>query len=177
MAGRMGHVVAYGDDSAGGPVGGLEDYVFTGHAALDAWEATGEFRYYEAGLALGEAAVRLFYDEEKGGFFDTELMAAGEVRLGALGARRKPLQDAPTPAGNPVAAALLLRLAELSEKNELRDKAKATLECFSGVVEHFGLYAGSYGLALRRMVEPGMQVVVVGTDSVADELERAALEG
>jgi len=26
----------------------LDDYVFLGHAALDAWEATGELHYYEA---------------------------------------------------------------------------------------------------------------------------------
>jgi uncharacterized protein len=175
----MGHVVAYGEVGAAGAAvpGGLDDYVFVGHAALDAWEVTGEFRYYREAAAIAEAAVSRFYDVEKGGFFDTELMAEGEVRLGALGARRKPLQDAPTPAGNPVAAGLLLRLAELSGKSELREKAKATLECFAGVVEHFGLYAGSYALALRRMTLPAVQVVVVGADSVADELERAALKG
>ena len=177
-AGKMGHVVAYGEVEAPSQVaGGLDDYVFSGHAALDAWETTGEFRYYAAALSIGEATVARFYDEAKGGFFDTERMAEGEVRLGALVARRKPLQDAPTPAGNPVAAALLLRLAELGGHDDLREKAQATLECFAGVVEHFGLYAGSYGLALRRMTLPAEQVVVVGADASADELERAALRG
>lgn len=176
-AGSMGHVVAYGEGvEAGERVAGvLDDYVFTGHAALDAWEGTGEMRYFLAALAVAEAAIGKFYDEVNGGFFDTEAVAAGEVRLGALGARRKPLQDSPTPAGNPVGAALLLRLAELTGRAELREKAKRTLECFAGVVEHFGLYAASYGLALQRMVLPAMQVVVIGTDGVADELERAAL--
>jgi uncharacterized protein YyaL (SSP411 family) len=45
----------------------------------------------------------------------------------------------------------------------------------AGVVEHFGLFAASYGLALRRMVLPVVQVVVVGDDAAADALERAAL--
>ena len=72
-------------------------------------------------------------------------------------------------------AALLLRLAELTGREDFRAKAKATLECFAGVVEHFGLYAASYGLALRRMVLPAVQVVVVGTDKNADALERIAL--
>ena len=125
-------------------------------------------RYFEAALAIGETAVTKFYDAEKGGFFDTEALAEGEVRLGALNARRKPLQDAPTPAGNPVGAGLLLRLAELTGREDFRAKAKATLECFAGVVEHFGLYAASYGLALRRMVLPAVQVVVVGGDEAAD---------
>jgi uncharacterized protein YyaL (SSP411 family) len=173
---ELGHVVAYGEGHDEGPrvPGVLDDYVFTGHAALDAWEATGEYRYFEAALALGERAIARFYDEERGGFFDTAL--EGGEKIGALSARRKPLQDSPTPAGNPVGAALLLRLEALTGREQFEAKAKATLECFAGVVEHFGLYAASYGLALRRMVLPPEQVVIVGQDMQADALEAAALE-
>jgi uncharacterized protein YyaL (SSP411 family) len=173
----LGHVVAYGEGVQAGPrvPGVLDDYVFTAHAALDAWEATGNFRYFTASLALAEAIVARFHDAERGGFFDTE--PDGPEKLGALGARRKPLQDSPTPAGNSVAAALLLRLEALTGRTDFAEKAKSTLECFAGVVEHFGLYAASYGLALRRMVLPPVQVVVVGQDALADALESAALRG
>jgi len=169
------HVVSYGEGVETGDLvpGVLEDYVFTGHAALDAFEITGGMHYYRAALALAESAIAKFYDETKGGFFDTEFTT--EERLGALGARRKPLQDSPTPAGNPVAASLLLRLAELTGRADLHAKAKATLECFAGVVEHFGLYAATYGLALRRLVLPPIQVVVIGDDTAADALEAAAV--
>jgi uncharacterized protein YyaL (SSP411 family) len=169
------HVVSYGEGvDSGKPVPGvLEDYVFTGHAALDAFEVTGAPHYYRAALALADSAIAKFYDESKGGFFDTEHTT--EEQLGALGARRKPLQDSPTPAGNPVAAALLLRLAELTGRADLHEKSKATLECFAGVVEHFGLYAATYGLALRRLVLPPIQAVIVGDDATADALESAAL--
>jgi uncharacterized protein YyaL (SSP411 family) len=172
----LGHVVCYGEGGGGREQvpGGLDDYVFTGHAALDAWEATGEMRYFEAALRLGEAAVAKFYDDDKGGFFDTE---AVEGALGALATRRKPLQDSPSPGGNPVAAALLVRLAELTGNEGLRAKAQATLECFAGVAEHLGFHCATYALALRRMTQPPVQVVVVGTDAQADELERAALKG
>ena len=170
------HVVAYGEVGDFGQEipGVLEDYVFTGHAALDAWEATGEFRFFDAAKALTDAAVSSFYDAEKGGFFDTP-PGSGD-KLGALSTRRKPLQDAPTPAGNSVAAALLLRMAELTGRDDLRAKAKATLECFAGVVEHFGMHCASYGLALRRMLLPPVQLVVVGSDAAADVLERVALD-
>jgi len=173
----MAHIVAYGEDfEAGKPVAGvLDDYVFTATAALDAWEATGEPRYFEAALRLGEVAMAKFYDTEKGGFFDTEAAAEGEVRLGALNVRRKPMQDAPTPAGNGVAATLLLRLETLTGREEFGAKAQATLECFAGVVEHLGLYAATYGMALERMVLAPVQVCVVGEDAHAEELERAAL--
>ena len=38
-------------------------------------------------------------------------------------------------------------------------------------MEHFGLYAGSYGLALERLVLDPVQVVIVGSGAEADELE------
>ena len=72
---------------------------------------------------------------------------------------------------------MLLRLAELSNEKSLANKARLTLECFAGVVEHFGLYAASFALALRRMLRPSIQVVVVGEGALGDELEHAALRG
>jgi uncharacterized protein len=173
----MAHVVAYGEAGGSGArvAGVLEDYVFLGHAALDGWEATGEIRYYEAAEAIAEVAVMRFYDPVGGGFFDTETPAAGEVRLGALAARRKPLQDSPTPAGNSMAAALLLRLEALNEREDYAAKGLETLETFAGVVEHFGLYAASYGLALQRMVQREVQVCVIGDDADARRLEAVAL--
>jgi uncharacterized protein YyaL (SSP411 family) len=50
-----------------------------------------------------------------------------------------------------------------------------TLETFAGVVEHFGLYAASYGLALRRLIEPPVQVCVIGDDALAEELAATAM--
>jgi uncharacterized protein YyaL (SSP411 family) len=87
------------------------------------------------------------------------------------------LQDAPTPAGNAVAAAVLLRLHALTGEAVYMARARETLETFAGVVEHFGLYAASYGLALRRAVEGPVQVCVIGDDALAEELARAAMAG
>ena len=51
------HVVAYGENGGDGArvAGVLDDYVFLGHAALDAWELTGEMRYYQAAEAIMDA--------------------------------------------------------------------------------------------------------------------------
>jgi hypothetical protein len=175
--GGLAHVVAYGEEGvlAERVAGVLDDYVFLGHAALDAWEATGKLPYYTAAANLMESALARFYDAAGGGFFDTETPAEGERRLGALGARRKPLQDSPTPAGNPMAAMLLMRLSALNGRLDYAEKAQETLETFAGVVEHFGLYAATYALALDRMVREPVQVCVVGDDHAARELESAAL--
>ena len=176
---ELAHVVAYADPGA--PAGTvpavLDDYVFLAHASLDAWEASGVLRYYEAAEQLAGVMLKRFCDAEDSGFFDTPKLADGERRLGALGTRRKPLQDSPTPAGNPKAAELLMRLAELNGRPEYRKNAQATLDAFAGVVEHFGLYAASYASALQRNLQQPMQVCVVGADSEADRLERAALRG
>ncbi|MGD0444477.1 MAG: thioredoxin domain-containing protein [Edaphobacter sp.] len=173
----MAHVVSYGEAGGNGArvAGVIDDYVFLGHAALDAWELTGEMRYYNAAEAIMEGALKRFYDATGCAFFDTEMAAQGEVRLGALVTRRKPLQDSPTPAGNPVAAALLLRLEALNGREDYSVKALETLETFAGVVEHFGLYAASYGLALQRMVLRPAQICVIGDDATARRLEAVAL--
>jgi hypothetical protein len=175
----LAHVVAYGEGvpARARVAGVLEDYAFVANAALDVWEATGEMRYFHAAREIADTMLARFCDSEPGdamsrGFFDTEKDAGG---IGALSAQRKPLQDAPTPAANSVAAMALLRLAALTGEELYGSRARDTLETFAGVVEHFGLYAASYGLALRRAVSGTLQVCVIGEDARAQELEAAAL--
>jgi uncharacterized protein YyaL (SSP411 family) len=171
----LAHVVAYAEGEGGPRIPGvLDDYALLVHASLDAWERTLALRYYDAAEMLAARMQRDFYDATGGGFFDT---AADPSAIGALSARRKPLQDTPTPAGNPTAAAALLRLEALNGDANLRDVAEDTLEAFAGIVEHFGLYAGSYGLALERLLMPPQQIVIVGEDDLADELESVARGG
>jgi len=171
----LARVVAYGEGVAAKRIPGvLEDYGFVANAALDAWEATGKFKYYVAAKALADILLARFYDATGGGFFDTE---NDPDAIGALSARRKPLQDSPTPSGNAVAATLLLRLHALTDEEVYRRRAMETLETFAGVVEHFGLYAASYGLALRRAVEGPVQVCVIGEDALAEELAGTSMAG
>jgi uncharacterized protein len=173
------HVIAYGNQSSGEQPekvpGTLDDYAMTIHACIDGWISSGEMRFYHAAQKLADAMIARFYDRTAGAFFDTAVDPAGAVPLGALTARRKPLQDSPTPAGNPTAAAALLRLEDLSGRKEYREIAEDTLESFAGIVEHFGLYAGSYGLALERLLLDPTQIVVVGVGPEADQLETLAM--
>jgi hypothetical protein len=172
------HVIAYGGESESAAEkipGTLDDYAMTVLACIDAWLASGEMSYFESAIKLADAMIARFYDRTGGAFYDTATHADGTIPLGALSARRKPLQDSPTPAGNPIAAAALVRLENLSGRTEYREIAEDTLETFGGIVEHFGLYAGSYGLALERLMLDPAQVVVVGTGGQADQLEATAL--
>ena len=173
------HVIAYPDSvkPAEEAPGTLDDYAFTLHACVDAWLAGAEMKYYSAALKLADAMIARFYDRTAGAFYDAPIAEQGSAPLGALTARRKPFQDSPTPAGNPVAAAALLRLEELSGRAPYREIAEDVLASFAGVVEHFGLYAGSYGLALERLLHDPVQVVIVGSGSVAEQLEATAVAG
>jgi hypothetical protein len=177
---ELAHVIAYPydphDNRPHERVGGnLDDYAFTVHACIDAWLSSGKIAYYRSATALAETMIRRFFDKTAGAFVDTPLDLDPKARLGALTASRKPLQDSPTPAGNPTAASALLRLEALSGSKDLRDIAEDTLLSFAGIVEHFGLYAGSYGLALSRLLQPPVQAVIVGRGAAANQLEAAAV--
>ena len=167
--GSLDRVVAYADGKhpSTAVAGMLDDYAALGLACLDAWESTVQLHYCQKAERVADAMVARFYDATNGGFFDTAQNSFAAAPLGVLAARRKPLQDSPTPAGNSLAAMLLLRLSEIGGRNDLREKAEDTLEAFAGVAEQFGLYAGAYGLALQRYLLPPVQVCIVGEDGEA----------
>jgi hypothetical protein len=179
-AATLHHVIAYPDDAGAAATvekapGTLDDYAFTIHACVDAWFASGNMNFYRVAVKVADAMIAHFYDTTAGAFYDAAGSEGGQIPLGVLGARRKPLQDSPTPAGNPTAASALLRLETLSGRQEYRDIAEDTLACFAGIVEHFGLYAGSYGLALERLLLDPVQVMVVGSGPEAARLEATAV--
>jgi uncharacterized protein len=170
--GSLNRVVAYADGkSPSTPVAGmLDDYAALGLACLDAWESTVHLHYLQHAERIADAMIARFYDPINGGFFDTAQNSFAVAHLGVLAARRKPLQDSPTPAGNSLAAMLLLRLSAVGGRGDLREKAEDTLEAFAGVAEQFGLYAGAYGLALQRYLLPSVQICIVGEDEEARRL-------
>jgi uncharacterized protein YyaL (SSP411 family) len=178
----LGHVIAYpprndGETSASTErvPGTLDDYAFTVHACIDGWLASGRMQFCHAAIKLADAMIANFYDKTASAFYDTAAPSGGTVPLGALAARRIPLQDSPTPAGNPTAASALLRLEALTGRREYREIAERTLASFSGVVGNIGLYAGSYGLALERLLLDPVQVIIVGSGPEASRLEGMAV--
>ncbi len=171
------HVIAYSDPKAQHreTAGLLDDYAFVGLAALDAFEVTGEFRYFEAARAASDFMLQYFYDEQGGGFFDAPKSAGLDGVLGALSAPRKPFQDSPTPSGNSSAAVLLLKMHALTNQAIYRERAEKTLQVFAGLAEQVGIFAGTYGIAAVHLFRPHTQVVVIGTDQRAQQLYAAAV--
>ena len=174
--GSLLHVIAYSDPKVEHRevAGLLEDYAFVSGSCLDAYEATGQLRYYTAAKSIGDAMIVRFFDTVGGGFFDSQAPTAA---LGVLGTRRKPFQDSPTPAGNSAAAIVLCRLHSYTHDTAHRHKAEQTLELLAAVAGRYGIFAGTYGLAAVHLAYPATQVVIVGDGKLADELGEAATAG
>ena len=173
------HVVAYSDPKAGHREvpGMLDDYAFTVLACLDAYESTADLSYFKFARAIADEMIARFYDSMSGGFFDREPSSDG-TRLGVLSTPRKPLQDSPTPAGNPMAAIALMRVHHYTDDASYRDKAEQTLETFAGVADQFSLYAATFGIAVLHFLESPQQVVVIENENdrdAAQQLDRAVV--
>src|SRR4051812_27553153 len=120
------HVVAYSDAASTGrnAEGFLDDYAYTANACLDAYESTADRTYFRKAQQITEKMIEKFYDSQSGGFLDS---APKPGASGVLATPRKPFQDSPTPAGNPVAAIALLRMHGYTGEDSHREKAQSTL--------------------------------------------------
>jgi uncharacterized protein YyaL (SSP411 family) len=169
------HVVAYSDpDAQARDVAGvLDDYAFTANACLDAYEATADLRYFKIAQQIADSMLSRFFDPVGGGFFDTQ--SNEEKSLGVLSSRRKPFQDSPTPAGNSMAAIVLMRLHSYTNEATYRDKAKQTLDVIAGMAGQFGIFAATYGIAAVHLAYPHTQVLVIGEGDAAQALRNVAL--
>ncbi len=172
------HVVAYSDPAADHREvpGLLEDYAFTALACLDAYEASADLSYFKSAQAITDTMIARFFDATSGGFFDREPAADG-ASLGVMATPRKPLQDSPTPAGNPMAAIALLRLHHYTDDATYRAKAEQTLETFAGVAAQYGIFVATYGIAVAHFLASPTQVVIIApeNDPLGNELHSAAV--
>ncbi len=153
--------------------GVLDDYALLAIACLDAYESTAALAYFKFAQEIVDAMVARFFDDTAGGFFDVEQNTV--ELIGVLNTPRKALQDSPTPAGNPAAAIALMRLFFLTHDESYRQKAETTLNAFAGVAGQYGMFAGTYGIALVLYLNPPVQVIVSGDGEAGDALYRAAV--
>jgi uncharacterized protein YyaL (SSP411 family) len=89
-------------------LGYLEDYSMVAAALLDVYEATYERRWLDEARVLADDMLRLFWDEDVEGFYDT---GTDHERLIV---RPRNLYDNAVPCGSSVAVETLLRLAVLT---------------------------------------------------------------
>jgi uncharacterized protein YyaL (SSP411 family) len=163
------HVLAYADAASVKPNtdGFLDDYAYTANACLDAYESTADLTYFRNAQQITNKMIEMFYDSEVDGFLDS---APTTGARGVLAAPRKPFQDSPTPAGNPVAAIALLRMHSYTGADSYRERAERTLGLLAGPAAQYGLFAGTYGIALLHALHPHSRIIIVGDDETAEQL-------
>lgn len=134
--------------------GTLDDYAFLIAALLDLYEACFDPKWLREALQLNDRIMALFWDKANGGFFfnrygETELPAAIKVAY-----------DGPIPSGNSIAAQNLLRLAALTDNEELRERAKNIFRTFGAQLEQSPLEHAQMLCALDFYLTSPMQIVI-----------------
>jgi hypothetical protein len=148
--------------------GYLEDYADVAYGLMELHAATGEPRFLREAHRLAELAVALFADDEHGGFFQTP--ADGEQ----LVARKKEVDDHPTPSGNAMLAYVLLRLARIWGDAELERRGVSVLRLVRDSAPRAPTAFGWMLVALHQHLAPHRELAIVGDPRAPIAVEYAA---
>ncbi len=146
----------------------LEDYACLAAGLLAVYEVTFDRQWFIAARALVDQMIALFADDQEGGFYDT---AHNHEQLIS---RPRELLDNATPAGNSVAAEVLLWLAALTGEQHYRARAERYLLALAPVMAHQPSAFGHLLCGLDRWLSPSQEIVVVGDLLDPDTLELLA---
>jgi len=103
----------------------LDDYAFLAWGLVELHRANGQARYLDAARSLVDDMIVHFWDDSQGGFFFTSDLATDLI------ARRMDSYDGALPSGNSVAANVLLDLAELTGREDLRKRSEGIIKAFA----------------------------------------------
>jgi hypothetical protein len=142
----------------------LDDYAFLTWGLIELYETTFAPRWLEAALTLTEEALARFWDEEEGGFFLTA--SDGEELI----VRPKEVSDGAMPSGNSVFLSNLLRLARMTGRTELAERADA-LSRWAGRQARSRPTGFTALLAGTQFALGGSREVVIAGDAAADDTQ------
>ena len=108
--------------------GFAEDYAFWIRALIDLYETTGEIDYLRKALRFQESMDEIFWDNVAGGYFSSSGSADVIIRM-------KDDHDGAEPSANSVAALNLARLADMLQREDLRERSQRVLRGFAATLE------------------------------------------
>ncbi len=144
--------------------GYLEDYAMVAAALIDVYEATFDRRWLDAARALADDMVRLFWDEQLEGFYDT-----GHDHEKLI-VRPRNLYDNAVPCGTSVAIETLLRLAVLTGEAAYESRALTALRPLADLLGRHPTAFGRFLCALDFHLGPKVEVALVTPDGNAEPL-------
>jgi hypothetical protein len=139
-----------------GRSGYADDHALMADACLTLYETTFDVRWFDEARALADELLRLFWDPERGGFFQTGSDAERLV------VRPKELFDNAVPSGNSAAADVLQRMALMTGEQEYEGAGLSALRL---VREQMAEAPHGFGQALSALdlyVSPVPEVAVIG---------------
>jgi uncharacterized protein len=142
MRDQQGRLLRSYNDGQAKIVAYLEDHAYLLEALIVLFEASCDERWFERAVELADEMIERFADPDGGGFFTTA--TDGEQLI----ARRKDLEDSPTPAGSSSAAAGLLRLAQLTGDSGYESNGLSVLRLEHEIAVR---HPGAFGHLLQAM--------------------------
>ena len=152
---------------AGSGPGFAEDCAFQVQAWLDLYDATFDTGWLDRASGLQAAMDGLFWDPEKGGYFNSA-DGAGDVIV-----RLKEDYDGAEPAATSTAAMNLFRLASLTGDEALRERGRRAIASLRGRWEEAPHALPQLLCAFEHALEPPRHVIVTG-DPGSGEFEAMA---
>jgi hypothetical protein len=144
----------------------LEGYAFMLSGVVELYEATIEPAHLEFAIALADAMLAKFFDQENGGFWQS--LAARDLIL-----RVKENYDGAEPSGNSVATLALLKLGAMTGRREFTAAAEKTLRLFAARLQQMPQAVPYMLSALDFSLQEPKRAVVAGEPGSAHELLRA----
>jgi uncharacterized protein YyaL (SSP411 family) len=154
--------------SRSGP-GFAEDCAFLVQAWLDLYEATYDHAWVERAAALQEAMDAQFWDQAKGGYFNS---AAGAPDVLV---RLKEDYDGAEPAASSTAAMNLFRLSSLTGDEALRERGRRTIASLRGRWEDAPQAMPQLLCAFESALEAPRHVVITGDPQTPEFAALAAV--
>lgn len=154
--------------------GFVDDYAYLVRGLIDLFEATGDYDWLQWAESLNETQLRLFWDDQEGGYFNSA--PDPHVLL-----RMKEDYDGAEPAPGSISAFNNLRLALLLDRDDLREIGESTLRAFAGRVQLIPQAMPALLAAAIFAQSPPLHVVIVGsvdsqdTQSLLNEVNRTFL--
>jgi uncharacterized protein YyaL (SSP411 family) len=136
--------------------GYLEDYAYFIDGLVSLYETTFEPGWLQSALEFTRVMIEQCWDDAEGGFFYT-----GKDHE-TLIARTKDPHDNATPSGNAMAVTGLLRLAKLTGRSDLMEKAECTLALFGELMRSSPMAAGQMLIAFDFHLGPVQEFAIVG---------------
>lgn len=136
--------------------GNLDDYAFLIYGLLEIYQASFEPKYLKTALSLNKILLKRFWDVENGGFYFTP--DDGEETL----IRKKEIYDAAIPSGNSIQMLNLLKISQITEDEELKQKITGIEKAFSETILRSPTGFTQFMVAFDYKVGPSYEIVIAG---------------